>query len=100
VQLVNLESWIRRTLTRNDSVVIEMTTNNWQVYDELLAHIHSETVAHPPHVALITCAQVITDKIAASHLARLHAKGYLPASGSRPRKCATGAPSSLLPGNC
>jgi transposase len=77
VQLANLEGWMRKTLTPEDAVVLEMTTNTWQVYDELLPLVHSVTVVHPPHVALITRAQVMTDKIAASHLARLHAKGLL-----------------------
>ena len=35
------------------------------------------TVVHPPHVALITRSQVMNDKIAASILARLLAKGLL-----------------------
>jgi transposase len=35
------------------------------------------TVVHPPHVALITRSQVMTDKIAASILARLLAKSLL-----------------------
>jgi transposase len=77
VQLSNLEGWIHKNLTLGDAVVLEMTTNTWQVYDELLPHVHSVTVVHPPHVALITRSQVMTDKIAASHLARLHAKGLL-----------------------
>jgi len=77
VQLSNLEGWIKKTLNPQDAVVLEMTTNTWQVYDELLPHVHSVTVVHPPHVALITRSQVMTDKIAACHLARLHAKGLL-----------------------
>lgn len=77
VQLTNLENWMRKTLTPEDAVVIEMTTNTWQVYDELLPHVQSVTVVHPPHVKLITRAQVMTDKIAASHLARLLATGLL-----------------------
>lgn len=77
VQLSNLEAWIKKTFHPSDAVVLEMTTNTWQVYDELLPHVHSVTVVHPPHVALIVRAQVMTDKIAASHLARLHAKGLL-----------------------
>ena len=40
-------------------------------YDELQPYVHSITVVHPPHVALITRAQVITDRIAAYQLARL-----------------------------
>jgi len=77
VQLQQLESWMDKTLTPEDALVLEMTTNTWQVYDELLPHAHSVTVVHPPHVALITRSQVMTDKIAALILARLLAKGLL-----------------------
>jgi len=77
VQLSNLEGWIKKSLSPADAVVLEMTTNTWQIYDELEPHVHSVTVVHPPHVALITRSQVMTDKIAASHLARLLAKGLL-----------------------
>lgn len=55
-----------------------MTTNAFQLHDDLLPYVHSVTLVHPPHVALITRAQVTTDKIAASILARLHAVGLLP----------------------
>jgi transposase len=78
VQLVRLDSWMRKTLTPQDAVVLEMTTNAFQLYDDLLPHVHSVTVVHPPHVSLITRAQVMTDKIAARTLAKLHAVGLLP----------------------
>ena len=77
VELSNLESWMKKNLTRQDEVVLEMTTNTWQLYDELSEHVGSVTVVHPPHVALITRSQVMTDKIAAAILARLLAKGLL-----------------------
>jgi len=77
VELSNLESWMKKTLTRQDEVVLEMTTNTWQLYDELVEYASSVTVVHPPHVALITRSQVMNDKIAASILARLLAKGLL-----------------------
>ncbi len=77
VELSNLESWMKKNLTKQDEVVLEMTTNTWQLYDELTAYAGSVTVVHPPHVALITRSQVMTDKIAASILARLLAKGLL-----------------------
>ena len=77
VELSNLEGWMKKTLTRQDEVVLEMTTNTWQNYDELSAYVGSVTIVHPPHVALITRSQVMTDKIAASILARLLAKGLL-----------------------
>ena len=77
VELSHLESWMKKTLTRQDAVVLEMTTNTWELYDELFRYADSVTVVHPPHVALITRSQVMNDKIAASILARLLAKGLL-----------------------
>jgi len=77
VELSYLEAWMQKTLTKQDEVVLEMTTNTWQLYDELAQHAGSVTVVHPPHVALITRSQVMNDKIAASILARLLAKGLL-----------------------
>ncbi len=77
VELVNLDHWMSKSLCPDDAVVIEMTTNTWQMYDDLLPHVQSVTVVHPPHVALITRSQVMNDKIAALTLARLHAKGLL-----------------------
>jgi len=35
-----------------------VTTNTWQLYDELCAYAGSVLVVHPPHVALITRSQV------------------------------------------
>jgi transposase len=77
VEFSYLEAWMKKTLTRQDHVVLEMTTNTWQLYDELCVHAGSVLVVHPPHVALITRSQVMNDKIAASILARLLAKGLL-----------------------
>ncbi len=78
VMLARLDNWMRKTLTPRDAVVLEMTTNAFQIYDELRPYVHSVTIVHPPHVALITRAQVMTDKIAARIVARLHAVGLLP----------------------
>jgi len=77
VELGHLENWMKKSLTKQDKVVLEMTTNTWQLYDELVAYAGSVMVVHPPHVALITRSQVMNDKIAASILARLLAKGLL-----------------------
>jgi transposase len=77
VELIDLQEWMEKTLTTEDAIVLEMTGNTWHVYDELLPHVLSVTVVHPPHVSLIIRAQVMTDKIAALQLARLHAKGLL-----------------------
>ena len=77
VEFSYLEAWMKKTLTKQDEVVLEMTTNTWQLYDELCAYAGNVIVVHPPHVALITRSQVMNDKIAASILARLLAKGLL-----------------------
>jgi transposase len=77
VEFSYLEAWMKKTLTKQDHVVLEMTTNTWQLYDELCEYAGSVLVVHPPHVALITRSQVMNDKIAASILARLLAKGLL-----------------------
>jgi transposase len=77
VELSHLEAWMKKTLTKRDAVVLEMTTNTWQLHDELCAYAGSVLVVHPPHVALITRSLVMNDKIAASILARLLAKGLL-----------------------
>ena len=70
VELSRLEWWMKKNLTKQDKVVLEMTTNTWQLYDELIQYAGKVTVVHPPHVALITRSQVMNDKIAASILAR------------------------------
>ena len=70
VQWEDFEAWIKKNLTRWDAVVIEMTTNTWQVYDMLVGKVHSVTVVHPPHVKLIVGAQVMNDKRAALILAQ------------------------------
>ena len=53
VEFSYLEAWMKKTLTKQDSVVLEMTTNTWQLYDELSTYAGSVLVVHPPHVALI-----------------------------------------------
>jgi hypothetical protein len=62
VELSNLESWMKKNLTKQDEVVLEMTTNTWQLYDELVAYAGSVGVVHPPHVTLITLKSRTTDR--------------------------------------
>ena len=78
-ELSELDAWAKRRLTDQDAVALEMSTNTWTIYEELKPLVHSLTVVHPPHVALIVRAQVKTDQRAALALAQLHAKNLLPA---------------------
>jgi len=72
------EDWMEKNLNKEDSVVVEMTTNTWEVHDLMVEHCHSVTVVHPPHVKLIVRAQAMTDSKAALALAQLHGAGLLP----------------------
>jgi transposase len=72
------EAWIERDLLPTDSVVVEMTTNTWQVYDTLSPFVFNVIVVHPPQVKSIVKARVMTDKRAALILAQLHAANLLP----------------------
>lgn len=72
-----LAEWAERVLTLEDAVALEMSTNTYLFYDTLVPHVRSVIAVHPPSVALVTNAQVKTDKKAALALAQLHAAGML-----------------------
>jgi len=72
-----LARWAQQTVTQQDALVLEMTTNSYSVYDTLRSYAHSVTVVHPPQVRLIVEVPVKTDKKAALTLAQLHAVGLL-----------------------
>jgi transposase len=86
VQLSRLDTWARKALTPCDAVALEMSTNSFDLYDEISPLVYSMILVHPPHVALIARAQVKTDKASAFTLARLHAVGLLPAVWVPPRE--------------
>ncbi len=73
----DFETWIEREIHATDTVVIEMTTNTWEVYDLLNPHAANVLVVHPQHVKAIVDAQVKTDKKAAQTLAELLSAGML-----------------------
>lgn len=71
-------AWVDKNLTPQDAVAVEMTTNTWEVHDDLVDHVHSVTVAHPPHLKLITAMPVIeASKRSSQALASLLACGLL-----------------------
>jgi len=80
------DAWVTRALTRRDALVIEMTTNTWDVYDALVDHVHSVCVVHPPHVKAVVNPQVMTDKIASRTLAKLLAAKLLVSIWVPPRE--------------
>ena len=79
VTLDHLDAWAHQHLTPLDALAVEITTNTYAVYDALVPIVHSVTVVHPPHLALITRVPVKTDNRAALVLAQFLAKGLLSA---------------------
>ncbi len=77
VEWPDFERWIKREIHNTDAVVIEMTTNTWEVYDLLTPRAFNVLVVHPQHVKAIVEAQVKTDKKAAQTLAELLAANML-----------------------
>lgn len=71
VTWLDFERWIDHELKPSDAVVIEMTTNTWEVYETLAPHVDHVLVVHPQHVKAIVDAQVKTDRKAAQTLAEL-----------------------------
>jgi transposase len=79
VTLTSLETWCQKHLHSTDEVVLEATTNAWQIHDLLEPLVSRVVVAHPYHVKLIASSFVKTDKRDTLALARLLAANLVPA---------------------
>jgi len=77
VEWIDFERWIEYEIQPTDAIVIEMTTNTWEVYDLLMPKAYNVLVVHPQHVKAIVDAQVKTDRKAAQTLAELLAANML-----------------------
>ena len=78
VEHADLEGWLKKNLRASDQVVIESTTNAWQVYDLLAPLVERVVVANPIQVKQIACARVKTDIRDTLILARLLAANLVP----------------------
>jgi hypothetical protein len=73
--------WTKENLNLHDCLVIEASTNTWDLYDDVTAVVAGKVVvANPLAVKLIANAQVKTDKQDVYRLARLLAGGLIPGS--------------------
>jgi len=70
--------WAKENLTPRDCLVIEASTNTWDLYDATAVVAGKVVVAHPLAVKLIANARVKTDKQDVFRLARLLAGGLIP----------------------
>ena len=77
VSMRELEKWAEVELTKNDAVVIEVTTNAWRVVDVLSEYAGQVAVVNPYKTRLIAAAQVKNDKVDALALAKLLSAGFI-----------------------
>jgi transposase len=78
VELHRWRDWAQANLLPTDAVVIEATTNAWQIYDLLVTLVGRALVVHPAKVKLIAEARVKTDKVDVLTLAQLLRADMLP----------------------
>jgi len=78
---VNLGSWLKwaeANLMPTDAVVLEATTNAWEIYDQVAPLVGRAVVANPVQVKWIASARVKTDRVDVGRLACLLAAGLVP----------------------
>jgi transposase len=79
VPVVDFEAWATKHLRPTDSVVMEVTTNAWTLYD-LLEPLVEDIIIVPPHqIKLIAQSYVKTDRRDTLTLAKLLAANLAPA---------------------
>jgi len=78
IRMRAFDAWCKRHLQPSDAVVLEASTNVWDLYDRLVPQVAEVQVAHPHKVKLIAASFVKTDKRDAIALARLLAAGMVP----------------------
>ena len=77
VPMEQLAAWAARHLTRNDALVLEVTTNAWYAVDVLEQYAGRVVVANPYKTRLIAEAHIKNDKVDALALARLLAADFI-----------------------
>ena len=78
ISLEKWSAWAKENLTLTDAVVLEATTNAWEIYDQVLPLVGKVVVAHPPKVKWIVEARVKTDRHDVLRLAHLLAADLIP----------------------
>ena len=61
VDIERFQTWAEENLRKTDEVVLEATTNTWDVYDMIALLVKRVVVAHPAEVKQIANARVKTD---------------------------------------
>lgn len=71
VAMERFKRWAQENLRETDEVVLEATTNTWDVYDTVMPVVKRVVVAHPAEVKQIANARVKTDNQDVIRLLRL-----------------------------
>jgi transposase len=61
VEMARFKGWAQENLRDTDEVVLEATTNTWDIYDLVVPLVQRVVVAHPAEVKQIAHARVKTD---------------------------------------
>ena len=78
ISLEKWNAWAKANLLPTDALVIEATTNAWNIYDQVAPWVGKAVVAHPPMVKWIAEARVKTDRHDVLRLAHLLAADLIP----------------------
>lgn len=85
ISLAKFREWASANLQEGDAVVLETTTNVWDVYDLVMPHATRTVVAHAGAVRQIAEARVKTDKEDVKRLIRLLIADIVPEVWAPPR---------------
>jgi transposase len=78
VEMEQFKAWAEANLRPTDEVVLEATTNTWDIYDTVAPLVNRVVVAHPAEVKQIANARVKTDNQDVVRLLRLLIADMLP----------------------
>jgi transposase len=78
VEMDSFPKWAEQNLRETDEVVLEATTNTWDVYDTIAPLVGRVVVAHPAEVKQIANSRVKTDNQDVLRLIRLQIADIVP----------------------
>lgn len=71
VRMSRFPEWVQKNLLPTDAVVIESTSNAWEIYDQIVPLVAKAVVANPLKVGEISGAKVKTDRLDVKRLLTL-----------------------------
>jgi transposase len=78
VEMERFKRWLEENLQSTDEVVLESSTNTWDIYDTVVPLVERVVVAHPAEVKQIANARVKTDNQDVIRLLRLLIADMIP----------------------